>query len=473
MSEVSGEKSAQVFMKFSTVNLPSAVSSSSFKHRDFCLGMASPRFSLLFCLLGVLALQSSAQIASPYSRFGLGYVRSTVFSANKAMGEVAGGYASNSYINYTNPASYASLTRTTIEAGLNIDDVNIRTKSKTYNAVNGSVSHVAVAFVPKADKWAISVGLLPFSNTNYTFVQDFNDSAIGSYRKVYSGKGSLYRLYAGGAYKFKSRINELDNFSIGANISYVFGKLDNQNIITFPDSLRAYSSRSTVSMNVNGVSYNAGFQYRRRIYHNSDREERTDIYFTLGGYASGGVKVNTKTSSYWDRINISSTGVSVIDSQQVSSDSKGKVLLPVTAGGGFMFGNERFWQIGADFRWTNWKKYQSPFNNGNLADSWRIGLGVQIVPKYGERKYLSNVQYRLGGYYASSEITYQGKALTEYGGTLGLGLPLYRNLASLNLSADIGSRGGDNAAVIRETYYRFTLGFTLNDPFWFIKRKFD
>lgn len=436
----------------------------------FSLSLTVWGIGLLFLLL----TDARAQTASPYSRFGLGYVRSTVFSANKAMGDLAGGYSSTSYINYTNPASYASLTRTTIEAGMNIDNVIIKTKNKNYSTVNGSVSHVALAFVPKADKWALSVGLLPFTSMNYTFVQDFNDSAIGNYRKIYSGKGSLYQLYVGGAYKIKSRISDRDNFSIGANLSYVFGKLDYQNIITFPDSLEAYSSRSNTAMNVGSVNYNAGFQYRRRIYHNSDKEERNDIYFTLGGYASGGVKMNTKLSSYWDRISISSTaGVSAIDSQNVIRDQKNKVLMPLTVGGGLMFGNERFWQFGADFKFTNWKNFQSPLNNDNLGNSWRISVGGQVVPKSGERKYLSNVQYRFGGYYGSSEIIFKGNALTEYGGTIGLGLPLYRNLASLNLTGDFGSRGGADVTVIRETYYRFTIGLTLNDPFWFIKRKFD
>lgn len=429
--------------------------------------------TILLVLFFVVNQQLYAQIASPYSRFGLGYVRSTVFSANKAMGELAGGYASNSYINYTNPASYASLTRTTIEAGMNIDNVAIKTRNKTYNTTNGSVSHVAIAFVPKADRWAISVGLLPFTNTNYTFIQDFNDTALGSYRKIYSGKGSLYQLFVGGAYKIKSRISDRDNFSIGANITYVFGRLDNQNIITFPDSINAYSSRNNTALNVSGVNYNAGIQYRRRIYHDSDKEDRTDIYFTMGAYVSGGIKMNTKTSTYWDRINISPNGLSTVDTLELKRDVKDKVLMPLTVGGGVMFGNEKFWQVGVDLRYTNWSKYQSVFSNDNLADSWRVGVGFQVVPKSGDRNYLNNVQYRLGGYFAGSEIIFKGSPLQEYGGTFGLGLPLYKKLANLNLTADIGSRGANDSTIIRETYYRLTLGITLNDPFWFIKRKFD
>jgi hypothetical protein len=42
-----------------------------------------------FLILGlVFFTESSAQSVSPYSRFGLGYLRSNVFSSNKAMGEI-------------------------------------------------------------------------------------------------------------------------------------------------------------------------------------------------------------------------------------------------------------------------------------------------------------------------------------------------------------------------------------------------
>ena len=43
---------------------------------------------------------SFSQASSPYSRFGLGYIHSPVFSANKGMGEVAAPYASGVNINF-------------------------------------------------------------------------------------------------------------------------------------------------------------------------------------------------------------------------------------------------------------------------------------------------------------------------------------------------------------------------------------
>ncbi len=411
-----------------------------------------------------------AQASSPYSRYGLGYVRSTVFSANKGMGELAAPYFSSVNINYTNPASYASLTRTTVEIGANFDGLSI-VKDSTYKATSGGISHFAIAFVPnpKKNSYAISLGLLPYTNINYTFIQNFNDSAIGVHREVFSGTGSLYQVYAGGAYKVRG-------FSIGANFGFLFGKLDYQKTITFPDSIEAYSTRNITNLNVKSFIYNVGIQYQRRIFHNdNDPDARSDIFFTFGAYGSGGMKMDAKLSKRWERFEYNSTyGFIAVDTAEATFNKKSKINLPFNIGTGVMFGNERYWMAGIDFKFMNWKNFTSPLNNAGLNDSWRISVGFQITPKYDEldkKKYLSRVQYRFGGYYGVSEINVNGKALTQAGGTIGIGFP-FRSVGRLNISGDFGTRGGSDKSIFRENYYKLTFGFVLND-IWFIKRKFD
>lgn len=448
-------------------------------NRIFITGGRCPQVLFAFCF-ALMALSGFAQQASPYSRYGLGYVRSNTFSANYAMGGLSAAYASMGHINVVNPASYASLVRTTIEAGFTVNNSNIQTKDSVYKTSDGNISHIAVAFVPKPDKFAITMGLLPYTNINYDFIQDFKDPQIGAYRYAYSGKGSLYQVFLGGAYKIKGRINDKDQFSIGANIGYVFGKLSYQKIITFPDTAYSYSSRNVTAMNANSFTYNAGFQYRRLIYHNSDAgDARNDIYMTLGVNASGGIKMNAKVSNYWERFRLdASSGYLVtVDTAEASFDQKSKINMPVNVGAGVMFGNERFWMLGADFKYSTWSQYSSVLNNGQLKDSWRIAVGAQIIPKYdANRNYFAKVQYRLGGYYGKSMFTYNSSQLTEAGGTVGLGFPfkiVKFASASLNLGGDFGSRSASDKSAVRETYYNISVGFVLNDLAWFIKRKFD
>jgi hypothetical protein len=419
-----------------------------------------------------------SQAASPYSRYGLGFLHSTVFSANKGMGEVAAPYASAFYINYTNPASYASLVKTTIEIGANVDGANIVTKDSTYSAVRGNLSHFAIAFVPipKRNNFAISLGLLPFTHINYSFIQDHNDSTgLGNYREVYNGKGSLYQAYAGGAYKVKG-------FSIGANFGFLFGKLDYQKSFTFPDSIYAYGTRNITNLNVKSFIYNVGVQYQHRIFHSdNDPDARTDIFFMVGAYGSGGMKMTGKLSNYWERFDYTSlSGFVSIDTAAASFNQKVKISLPFNVGSGIMFGNERFWLFGMDFKYMNWGSYQSPLNNAQLTDSWRFSFGGQITPKFNEmdkRKYFNRVQFRAGGYYGKSEIYFNKNNFSEAGATFGLGFPFKRaaghlDFGSLNISGDFGTRGSNDKSLIRENYYRLTFGLVLNDT-WFLKKKFD
>jgi hypothetical protein len=447
--------------------------SSRLKRRDeTSWQLAVSRMIALAIFLSIFNSQYSfGQASSPYSRFGLGYVSSPVFSANKAMGGVAAPYASGININYANPASYASLTRTTIEIGMNAEGSKIRTGDSTYTGTSANINHFALAFVPniKHNNFAVSIGLLPYSYANYTFIQDFNDSALGPFRQVYSGKGSLYQAYVGAAYKVKG-------FSVGANLGFLFGKLDYQKTITFSDTLYAYSTRNITSMNVKSFVYSVGVQYQHLIYHNSnDPDSRTDIFMTTGLYGSGGMKMQAKVSNYWDRFTVDPTyGVLTVDTVQANFNQKQSINLPFNIGTGIMFGNERFWMLGTDFKFMNWANYSSPLNNGGLGNSWRLSFGAQITPKFDEvdkKKYLSRVQYRAGAYYGKSEIKYNGKQLNEVGGTIGFGFP-FKNVAHLNLTGDFGSRGSSEKTAISETYYRFTFGFVLND-IWFIKRKFD
>jgi hypothetical protein len=437
------------------------INKSSITHHHFAL--------IVFSVLGLLlfsAAEIKAQASSPYSRFGLGSIRSNVFSANRAMGDLSAPYYSAVHINYANPASYASLLRTTIEAGALLDGASITTRDSTYSALNGGVSHLAIAFVPKPDKWAVTLGLVPVSNLSYTFIQNFNDTTLGSFREVFAGKGSTYNAYIGGAYKIKG-------FSIGTNLGYTFGKLDYQKTITFPDTVEAYITRNITNMNVRGFSYTLGVQYQNRIYHNTDQlDPRTDIYVTAGATVAGGIPLVSSTDNYWDRLNFnSSVGFTTVDTVLATFNTKGTIKMPMNFSGGIMFGNEKFWMIGTDFKYNTWSNFSSPLNNDQLSNSWKWSIGFQVIPRYDDRKFFNKMQYRAGFYYGASEFSFRGQKLNELAGTVGLGVP-FKNVARLNISGQFGIRGVADKSAIRETFYRLSFGLVLND-IWFIKRKYD
>jgi hypothetical protein len=47
------------------------------------------------------------------------------------------------------------------------------------------------------------------------------------------------------------------------------------------------------------------------------------------------------------------------------------------------------------------------------------------------------------------------------------------NLSLMNMAMKVGRRGTANNGLIREAYFNFTLGFSLNDNSWFYKQVFE
>lgn len=428
---------------------------------------------LLALLIIIRTSSLSGQMEeNPYSRLGLGTEASDVFSANKGMGYLAAPYASAININVANPASYGFLTRTTAEIGLNINGVGIDSHDSVAHGGAAGISHFVLAFVPpmksEDHQYAIIVGLLPQSYVNYNFVQNFNDSVtgIGPYSQNYIGSGELYKIFVGGAYRYKG-------FSIGVNLGYSFGQFQYQKVNEFPDSVNALDTRQFTNVNLKGLYYDFGLQYRQRIYHNQDDPDpRKDIFVYFGAYGSAGNNLTTKTSEYWDRYYYNTdTQITVQDTLLATYNIKGQIKLPFNLGAGVMFGNERFWMAGLDFKYQNWSSYTTPLDNGGLANSWQVSVGAQVTPKYEDRGYLNNVQYRFGAYYGMSDIVVNGVNLSQGGATLSFGFPL-RSIAHINFGGDFGSLGAPEKDIIRVNYYRFSIGFVLNDS-WFIKRKFD
>jgi hypothetical protein len=434
-------------------------------------------FTGVFFLMVMSSGSLFSQAFSPYSRFGLGYIPVDAMSATRAMGDISAGYSSSFHINHANPASYAELGLTTFEVGVNADAGTINTKDSVYKGLNGTVSHVAIGIPLIRGKWGMSFGLLPYSFVNYNFTNTQGDT-----NQVYTGKGSLYQVYLGTAYKFR-------DFSLGINGGYMFGSVNYTRGYVFTDSIQAYNIQNLSTSRLSGFIYNIGLQYKKRILKKTTQNAlKSDIFFTAGGQFTTNVKLKTRVSSNWQRY----TGTdpqAIIDTPLSYADKISKIILPYNFSLGFTVGNENWWLVGADFKYTGWSQFSNdPLalpagDNWSLGDSWRVQAGAGIVPDYDSRKFFSRIQYKIGGYYSKSELEYHsilgapGTHLSEYGATLGLSIPIlfsgqYREAAHFHFAADIGTRRPGVSSLISENYYRFNFGFTLNNV-WFVKRKFD
>ncbi|NNC96105.1 MAG: hypothetical protein HKN92_11130, partial [Chitinophagales bacterium] len=120
-----------------------------------------------------------------------------------------------------------------------------------------------------------------------------------------------------------------------------------------------------------------------------------------------------------------------------------------------------------------WSVLNTPFQNEQADDSWRLSLGGRVTPELNprEKNYFKRMDYGLGLYTGLSELIVEDEQFREYGITFGVGLPVAS--AKTFIALDIGSRSNGAENLFRETSYKLSASFTLSDNNWFIKRKFD
>jgi hypothetical protein len=73
--------------------------------------------------------------------------------------------------------------------------------------------------------------------------------------------------------------------------------------------------------------------------------------------------------------------------------------------------------------------------------------------------------------YQGTYLSLRGKQLSEYSVSLGFGFPLKSIRTMVNLGAQVGTRGTTAENLIRETYFKFILGFSIHEK-WFVKKKY-
>src|SRR4051812_6827014 len=94
-------------------------------------------FFILFSLVSI-SLFGQGGTVSPYSRYGIGDLQFGGFTSEIGMGGINSGLHNNVQLNYSNPASYASLRYTTFETAVKSQFVQF--ESNTFKENSSSTS---------------------------------------------------------------------------------------------------------------------------------------------------------------------------------------------------------------------------------------------------------------------------------------------------------------------------------------------
>ncbi|HRO44086.1 MAG TPA: hypothetical protein PL009_14725, partial [Flavipsychrobacter sp.] len=323
---------------------------------------------------------------------------------------------------------------------------------------SATLSHITIG-IPLGKRGGLALGLRPFTRVYYRMNDSLNLDGVGPSLKVYSGDGSTNYAFVGGAYEFKG-------FSVGFNFGYLFGTVRNSVILQKQyDTVNAYNSDFSRYTKIGGLYYKVGLQYNAKL--------NEQMRLRVGGTLAMSQSLNAWQDNYgvlWRSVG----GGTVFDTAQNAKDVKGKVKLPTTYSFGVQLAGNDKWTVGLDYTGSQWSEFRNfGDTKDSVTNSYKIGIGGELTPDPTSLyKYLSRVTYRLGFYFGKDFVTLRNTDINFYAVTVGASLPFKRSMDRLHLAMEVGRRGTESNGLVRENFFRFHLGISLNDR-WFVKRKYD
>jgi hypothetical protein len=221
--------------------------------------------------------------------------------------------------------------------------------------------------------------------------------------------------------------------------------------------------------NFGNVFFNLGVQYTIKL------NKKTDLH--LGAYGNLQQKLRGSKDYSVQTFDFDVNGNQFrIDSIVEELDRDGDVIYPATFGAGFMLEGSGKWRFGADVVTTNWKNYRFFGSKDSVQSNIQIKAGGEITPSLKQGgSYWSHVSYRAGVYYGTDYVKLTNN-LTQFGFTIGMGLPVrktsYTQNTIINAGLEFGRRSSGNNSNLKENFVRATIGFSLSD-IWFLKPKYQ
>ena len=405
--------------------------------------------SLTAVFVATLMIHAENGMNSPYTRYGFGQLSTMELGANKGMGGVGIGLHNSNQINLLNPASYAAVDTLTflLDIGMSLHNTNFAEGGVKMNARNTTFDYLAMQFrlMPKL---GMTIGMTPFSNIGYNFsnsqtIRDDEDGEVITTNR-YHGSGGLRQVTAGlGWAPFK-----------GANLSYLYGEIYHYIYNQYTGAeVDTYTKQYQADITTYKIDF--GAQYLTTFGKNK---------LVLGATYQLGHTIDD--NGYI--INATSTSVnSSYDTLQVTTFS-----IPTSIGLGLSYTYDDRLTLAADYSMQQYST--ANFFGYKGTDYHRASLGFEYIPERITRKLFRRARYRAGLHYATSHyLIGEHRGPTEYGASIGIGLPIMNgwNAKSIvNISGQAVHVRPNVPGMITENYLRLSIGLSFNES-WFDKWK--
>lgn len=411
---------------------------------------------------------------SPYSRYGFGLLSDQANGFNKGMGGVAMGMRSNDQLNSQNPASYSAIDSLTflLDFGMSLQKTNFSQGGTKINANNTSIDYLNIGFRAWRNV-GVSLGLMPFSTVGYnTSSTQAMESIDGLERQTttttYSGDGGLHYAYIGIGWK------PLTAFSIGTNLSYLWGDYSHTTQSSFSDSY-IQPLRRNYQANISTYKIDFGIQYEQKI--------NARNYLVWGATYGIGHPIAAQAQFISQRLTYNNGSVESGDTIRTSNAFE----LPHSFGIGLTWLYKNSLRLGFDYTTQLWKNAKFPElgnapdgtptyqpRKGAFSNRHHFAIGAEYYPNRFGVRYRDHILYRAGFSYTTPYTNINGQSgANNYCVSMGIGIPIinnYNNRSILNISAQWEHVSPKMSHMITENYFRLCVGLTFNER-WFMKWK--
>ncbi|MEO0044376.1 MAG: hypothetical protein RL329_3824 [Bacteroidota bacterium] len=411
---------------------------------------------------------------SPFSRLGFGNYAPTTLTAMQSMGGISAGFRDGDLLNFQNPASFGFLRQATYEAAFYGKNTILTGRNTTSSSWSGNLAYLALGFHTRnpinevLDKkenplsWGMGFQLLPYNSVGY------NVSVETKLQPQDSVSITTFHLGSGGTYKaaFATGL-AYKGFALGASAGYLFGKMNLDRQIQFTNLPYATPNLLSDEYAVRGVFGQLGVQYD--IILDKAPEIRQKRHLVLGASVQPGFDFTTTATQFYRR-----RSYTVTDTLRYVADIEGKGRMPTEYNIGFMYEKAGLFRLGADYSASDWSAYKNAAKSDVLYDTYKFAAGLEYIQDAASYKsYRKRIRYRLGFSTGTDPRKLGGEQLKQYAVTAGMGFPIImprEQTSYMHLALEYGKLYNSTLA---EESVRITVGFTLNDNTWFLKRKYQ
>jgi len=408
---------------------------------------------------------------SPYTIYGIGDLNKAGTAYNKSMGGVGIAARNKRYINIMNPAAVTARDSLSFMADFGVDQNNVYYRQGDFKSANNTFN--VCNFVLSVPIWrssACMVGVKPFSSLGYDFSSVEEDKSIIGYTNNIKynsyGEGGLTEIFFAAGATFFKRV------SIGAQFNYYFGNLNKVTNMVYSDNTYR-SMYGGYDMALKGMTGKFGLQYEQKL--------GREYSLTLGATyrMKTNIKGNLTDYSYASLSEVTDTLRHNVDTLGLSQglNLAGEIAVGLTFKKSEQLAIE-FDYIRSDWTKSNFSNVKGFAVNGgsgtrftpSIYESFR--LGAEFVPNRNDiRYYYKRIAYRVGAYYNKEYYQVDGNGINSEGITLGVTLPVFRWYNGVTLGADFGQRGSLKNNLVRERYFKFSIGVNIHD-IWFQRHQY-